>query len=155
MALTFDALYSNYPTASKPDLFASLGGDWPGLIDDPNYQNTCCIRLSLAILGAGGNISTTYREAMAGDGRPLIIKVATMGDYLKDALGEIFWGMSKEPGTPIGAGTMPKESGIVVYHVAWKDATGHFDLWTGSDFVGNGNFADIKDGFDVALWKIS
>ncbi|WP_439923093.1 T6SS effector amidase Tae4 family protein [Nitrobacter sp. JJSN] len=155
MALTFNGLSSNYPTAPKPDLFISLGGDWPGLIDDPNYENTCCIRLSLAILAAGGDISRTYREAIAGDGRPLIVKVATMGNYLKGTLGQIYWGMSKNPGTMIDAETLPRQAGIVVYHVAWANATGHFDLWTGSNFVGAGNFADIGDGFDVALWKIN
>jgi hypothetical protein len=154
MTITFDALSSSYPNESKSDLFASLGGDWPGLINDNNYKNTCCIRLSLAILGAGGSISPKYREAVAGDGRPLIIKVASMGKYLNDTLGPSYWGMSKNPGSPINAGNLPKVTGIIVYHAAWSNATGHFDLWSGTEFVGAGNFADIVDGFDIALWKI-
>jgi hypothetical protein len=155
MALTFGRLSSNYPNASQADLFNSLGGDWPGLIGNDDYRNTCCVRLSLAILGAGGSIPQTYREGMAGDGRPLIIKVVTMGKYLKATLGDSYWGMSKNPGTPVDAGTLPNTTGIIVYHAAWSNATGHFDLWTGSNFVGAGNFGDIADGFDIALWKIS
>jgi hypothetical protein len=64
-----------------------LTGHWPGLIDDPNYRNTCCIRLSLAILSAGGAIPAKYHEGMAGDAGPLIIKVATMGKYVNETLG--------------------------------------------------------------------
>jgi Type VI secretion system (T6SS), amidase effector protein 4 len=155
LAITFADLSSNYPTVSKTDLFTSLGGDWPNLIDDPNYKNTCCIRLSLAILDANGTITSNYREAITGDGRPLIIKVATMGKYVNDSLGPFYWGMSKNPGVSIGPGTLPRQSGIIAYHVAWADATGHFDLWTGSAFVGNGNFSDITDGFDIVLWKVN
>jgi Type VI secretion system (T6SS), amidase effector protein 4 len=154
MSVSFSSLSASYPTESKQDLYNALGGEWPGLVDSPNFQNTCCIRLSMAILGAGGSIPANYKEGLAGDGRPLIIKVVTMGKYVKDTFGDFYWGMSKNPGTTIDSGTVPGRSGIIVYHVAWQNATGHFDLWTGSAFVGSGNFDDIHDGYDIALWTI-
>jgi hypothetical protein len=154
MPVSFSVLRSEYPTAAKEDLFSAMGGGWPALIDDANYANTCCIRLSLAMARAGMLIPATYKEAISGDGTPLIIKVATMGKFVEERFGKSSWGMSKNPGTDIGANTIPKRSGILVYHALWNNATGHFDLWTKSDFVGAGNFDDIASGFDIAEWFV-
>jgi hypothetical protein len=79
MAFTLAELSSN-PTMQKADLFASLGGDWPNLRDNPN-------RLALAILCA----TSKYREVIAGNGRPLIIKVPTTRKYANNAFGPFYW----------------------------------------------------------------
>jgi hypothetical protein len=145
----YDDLAGNYPKQSKEDLYNQLGGEWPTLIDNPNYQNTCAIRLSVAFHAAGYKIDNKYREAIAGDGRNIIIKVKTMWDYVTATIGPFYWGMSKNPGTPVD---IPPRKGIIVYHAAFADATGHFDLWDGGDFVGSGDLDDVKNGFDLALW---
>lgn len=154
MAIRFQTLKAAYPTQPKAELFDTLGGQWPTLVNDPAYANTCAIRLSVALAGAGATIAPAYREAMDGAGSPIVIKVRTMRDLVKSLFGGSYWGMSKTPGTPIGAGVIPNRSGILVYHAAWTDATGHFDLWTGSGFVGNGSLASVADGFDLELWAI-
>jgi hypothetical protein len=114
MAVSFAQLQKNYPKESRPDLFRMLGGQWPTLLADRNYENTCAVRL----------------------------------------FGKSTWGMSKNPGVAINAATLPKFSSIICYHANWNNASGHFDLWTGSQFVGSGNFGDIADGFGVVVWRV-
>jgi hypothetical protein len=63
--------------------------------------------------------------------------------------GPVTWGMSKNPGTIV---RIPAKKGIIVYHKAFSDATGHFDLWNGTAFVGTGKMDDVKDGFGIGLW---
>ena len=65
----YDELVQTYPTQSKEDLYNAMGGDWPNLINNPNVQNTCAIRLSIALIAAGHNIDASYREGITGDGR--------------------------------------------------------------------------------------
>jgi len=149
MSALFQPLADNYPTQSREDLYKALGGEWPTLVDHPNYQNTCATRLSVAFHGAGYVIPDAYKEGMAGDGRVIIIKVRTMWDYVVSLFGQPTWGMSKEPGTPVN---VPVKKGIIVYHKAYSDATGHFDLWKGNGFVGSGDLAQAKGGYDIGLW---
>lgn len=151
MSVSFSKLRQNYPAAPKAEFYQSLGGQWPNLVNDPKYANTCAIRLSVAFMRSGLAIPQQYKEAITGNGEPLAIKVKTMGQVVNALIGKSYWGISKEPGKSVD---IPARSGIIAYHVAWSDATGHFDLWTGSGFVGSGNMSDIKDGFDVELWSL-
>lgn len=151
MAVSFSDLKDAYPTEPKSDLFNRLGGEWPQRVDDANYQNTCAVRMSVALKAVGVAIPAALREAMEGNGSPLVLKVKTMEKLVSQTFGGFYWGMTKVPGTPV---QIPRKTGIIVYHVQWKDASGHFDLWTGDDFVGAGNFANVADGFDIALWSI-
>lgn len=86
-----------------------------------------------------------------GDDTPIVIKVKTMQKLDASLYGEPSWG----PGTPLKVSDIPQKTGTIVYHVGWHDATGHFDLWAGKGFVGNGNFADVADGFGIALWFVT
>ena len=154
MAIYFEEIKKNYPTLPKDALFDELRGEWPKLKNNPNYRNTCAIRLSVAFNKAGIAIPNNYREAIDGQGMNLIIKVKTMGEFLKSKLGDAYWGMSKNPTQPLSPSSIPHKKGICVYHAQWTDASGHFDLWTGDAFVGSGNFDDIEDGFEIALWLL-
>jgi len=62
--------------------------------------------------------------------------------------------MSKNPGSEISKDDLPKVSGLIVYHADWSNATGHFDLWTGSDFVGAGTLDDVANGYSLEVWRI-
>jgi hypothetical protein len=155
MAIAFRDLKNNYPTeqlANRAKLFSQLGGEWPSKVNDPAYANTCAVRLSIALKKSGATLPV--KDGIEGNGSPVIFKVQTMGTAMTRLFGPSTWGMSKQPGTAIKASDLPRFPGIVVYHVGWKDATGHFDLWTGNGFVGNGNFSDIADGMDIAVWRI-
>ena len=55
--VNFESLELNYPKEPKNELYAALGGEWPSLVDNPNYQNTCAIRMSVAFHAAGYRFS--------------------------------------------------------------------------------------------------
>jgi len=152
MAIAFKDLKNNYPLEDRAALYKKLGGDWPGNVDNPAYKNTCAVRLSVALKRS--SVALPFKDGIEGNGSPIIFKVATMGRAVKELFGEPTWGMSKPPGAVLKATDLPRFSGIVVYHVAWSNATGHFDLWTGSGFVGEGKFKDIAEGMDIAVWRI-
>jgi hypothetical protein len=151
MVVTFEALRANYPTMPKKQFFNLLGGEWPKLVNNEMYANTCAVRLSYALRGAGVAIPKKYQEAIDGTDASLVLKVATMGRLINDTFA-VTWGMSKVEGSNVD---IPPNRGIIAYHVKWDDATGHFDLWTGTDFVGSGKSEDIFDGFDISLWSLA
>lgn len=151
MAISFDALRANYPTMPKEQFFKLLGGQWPSLLDDKMYRNTCAARLSYALHGAGVAIPAKYQEAIDATGASLIIKVKTMGELMNE-LFPVHWAMSKIEGSAID---MPASQGVIAYHVKWDNATGHFDLWTGKEFVGEGRLKDVADGYDIVLWSLN
>ena len=151
MAVTFEALRANYPTMPKEQFFNLLGGDWPKLINNEFYANTCAVRRSYALRGSGVDIPKRYQEAIDGSGASLILKVETMGRLVQE-LFPVAWGMSKTEGSQVA---IPKKRGIIAYHVKWSNATGHFDLWTGTSFIGAGKHEDISTGFDISLWELT
>lgn len=152
MALAFKDLKNNYPLEDRAKLYTKLGGEWPGNINNPDYQNTCAVRLSIALKKSGASLP--MRDGMDGAGSPLIFKVQTMGRAVNQIAGAWTWGMSKPPGVRLKASDLPTFPGIVSYHADWDDATGHFDLWTGKAFVGSGSFDQVADGMDIAVWRI-
>lgn len=155
MSISYNTLVSNYPTEDRPTLYNSLGGEWPSLISNPNYQNTCAVRLSIALRKSGVALPKASHEAMDNSGNPIVLKVATMQSVVKELLGDSTWGMSRQPGSHFDPSVIPDQKGIIVYHAHWKDATGHFDIWTGSDFYGPGNFQSLQENaLDIELWGL-
>ena len=152
MAATFSQLKSSYPTKPKREFYNVLGGQWPSLIDNPNFQNTCAIRMSSAFLGAGISIPAQYKEAIDGSGNTIVLKVKTFKDFIVSQYGESSWGMSKPIGSVLASTDLPQKPGIIAYHADWADASGHFDLWETNKFVGTGNFDSIRDGFSIEMW---
>ncbi len=69
----FELLRRNYPTNSQAELFNELGGGWPALIGNPNYENTCAIRLSAAHFRSGKPIPGNFKEAIDGDSNAIIV----------------------------------------------------------------------------------
>lgn len=160
MSIKFDDLKEHYPVPTsddddraRADLYNKLGGEWPKLIDDPKFENTCAIRMSVAFYQSGNPIPKKYREFIDKDGNTIIASVNGFRKFMQGEHGDP-WGMSKVPGSDI-EDDVPKVQGIIVYHVKWTNATGHFDLWTGSDFVGSGSFDDVAKGYDIALWFVA
>ncbi len=161
---TFSELQNNYPQEDRETLYQDLGGQWPVLVDHPNYQNTCATRMSIMFHASNMPIPDKYKEAIAGDNRTLIIKVQTMWDFVIDTIGQPDWGMSKKKGAQV---TLPAKSGIICYHADYSDASGHFDLWTGTAFQGQldlwegvilpspADMSDVNNAFDVSMWFIN
>jgi|GEM_PF-3159930 len=157
MTVTFETLKSNYPTMEKNDLFDLLGGQWPDLKTEKAYNNTCAVRLSHAFNESGDPIPRKYRDAIDKDGRNIILKVSEFDKFVKEKYKQFIWGISKQPKKKFPISDLPSEyEGIIAYHGKFSEAqaTGHFDLWTGSEFVGTGNEDDIEAGFDIYLWEV-
>ncbi|MTH95052.1 T6SS effector amidase Tae4 family protein [Roseibium sp. RKSG952] len=141
---SFNALWSAYPRSDRESFYNSLGGEWPSLVDNPSYRNTCAVRTSAALNGAGHLIPDSAREAVTGDGRNIILRVRSMHSYLKGLLGDQSWGMSKKPGDAV---TLPTRTGIILYHANFSDASGHVDLWNGTQFAGQ---VDVWQGIELS-----
>lgn len=157
---TFGNLMRNYPRESRPDLFnVVLGGGWPALVDDlDNYGNTCAIRLSVALNRSGlpvpvdlGRLDGNHVDKNRNS---IIIKVRTAEALLTRLFGQYYWGMSKQPGTPLDFRKFPAKTGVVLYHANFETATGHVDLWNKTGCVGGCPAADVSVAFDVALWRV-
>ena len=157
MAISYNDLKAHFPDKSieRDQLYDVLGGDWPSKKNDPNYQNTCAIRLSHALNEAGHPIPKKYKQAIDGKGRNIVLNVSKFNEYMKETFGEYTWAISKQPKENFPLSDIPSQyKGIIVYHVDFGDATGHFDMWTGSAFLGKGKEEDIKKGFDIILWNL-
>ncbi len=72
MNVTFDELYRNYSSSDmsrssyvgQRDLFTQIG--WEMYLGNPNYENTCALRVSPAFLGAGHKISLRSHNILKG-----------------------------------------------------------------------------------------
>ncbi|EDQ89261.1 uncharacterized protein MONBRDRAFT_37110 [Monosiga brevicollis MX1] len=119
MALNFDKMWQDPVTAmDHASIGEYLGGD---LIGQANY---CAIRLSHGLMASGHKITqpSDFRDR---EGNKYIIRVATMQSYLSKVLGTPKEVTSKQ--------AIAGRRGIVLFTIAYSDATGHVTLWNGSD----------------------
>jgi len=95
-----------------------LGGNLKGL------ENYCCVRVSHALMRAGHKITqkSDYKDA---DGNKYIIRVVSMKSYMTGTFGE--------PLKVTESSAKGKQSIICFDECGFSDATGHFDLWNGSN----------------------
>ncbi len=159
MALKFSNLWNAYPMdPTKEKLFNRLGGGWPALVGNSNYDNTCTVRLSVALIGAGQLIPSDLAQSDGGhkdaQGRAMIVKVPTAKLLLERLVGPSTWGTSKAIGADIARGLIPAWSGILLYLVPNGDASGHVDLWKKDRCTidCHNNFA--RAASSVMLWRI-
>src|SRR5215813_8904036 len=144
----------------RSDLFNNvLGGGWPALIDNAAYANTCTIRLSVMLNRSGYPVPGSFGQMDGGltdkDGNNIIARVSTGEALVKSLFGESYWGMNRNPGSPIDLSDVPAETGILIYRVPpGADAGGHIDLWNKDDcrLDCHSNFA--VSSYEIALWKV-
>ncbi|GAA0274056.1 type VI secretion system amidase effector protein Tae4 [Alteraurantiacibacter aestuarii] len=167
MAISFKQLQADYPAqyADDPDrsrkhLYTNiLGGGFADLVDHPDYQNTCAIRMSVAFNASPSPVARKYGVADGNhkdkNGNHIIIRVRTLQTFLEDVLGAETWGMSKQPGTPFNFADVPRKTGILMYHANFSDASGHADLWNGKGCVYKCPVPHVAKAFDFRLWAVS
>lgn len=135
--IAFRSLWDAYPTEKRPELFKTLGGQWPKLVENEAYRNTCALRLSLAMIQLGMeppvNLQKQDGGHQTGKGKRLILRAATALQWMESICGRSTWGISKSVGAGI-EGLVPKWNGILLYHVPGSSdgSTGHVDLWDAS-----------------------
>lgn len=134
LSITYNRLKAEYPSSnprsatyiSQGDLFREIG--WDEFIDNPNYQNTCAIRVSLALVRIGVRIKPKSHNILKGDhaGKgvevnmsrlaALLARPGYLGDY------EIL------DGTTLGSALTARQ-GIIAFHgVPGYTGGGHIDL---------------------------
>lgn len=160
MSVNFSDLWNAYPTApTKKELFLQLGGGWPALIGNANYDNTCTIRLSVALIEAGQLIPDDLAQSDGGhkdaQGRNMIIKVPTAKQLLERLFGLSTWSMSKAVGADIADGLIPAWTGVLIYLVPQSNANGHADLWKKERCTIDCHNAYARAATSVELWRLS
>eukprot|EP00058_Branchiostoma_floridae_P012358 XP_002597846.1 hypothetical protein BRAFLDRAFT_130194 [Branchiostoma floridae] len=141
---SFSQLESNYP--AYPGVFFG-GKTWDELVDDEGLpawlkgvtdKNTCAMRVSRALTHSGRQIvpgSCNWSGVRDSSRRPYIIRVGTMRCYLENQYGPADVTGSSES-------SFRGKQGIIVFqNCGFQAATGHVDLWDGSDCSGNCYFS--------------
>lgn len=158
MTVNFKTLWNAYPLSSKEQFFQELGGEWPQLINRPAFENTCALRMSVAMRPSGNNPppELVREDGNLKDGKnnPLIVRVVTARKWFNQLLGEPIWGESKAIGADI-SDHIPGQTGILLYIVPGAlDASGHVDLWnkTHCRIDCHNDFA--RNATKVEFWKL-
>ena len=142
----FSELWSNYPQGDSDTAKAAIGG----ALNLPWVTNTCVIRVCHALILSGFEISSAHglNTAKGGNGKRYGFRVREFETYLR-----------AEVGSPTTTVASPKAShfggqqGIICFEVSgWADATGHFDLWNGSN-PGHAEYFSLSH--EAHLWAIS
>ena len=127
----YSLLRQNYPdSASVPsaELWQWIGH--PKNDDDPKWHNTCAIRVSLALLGAGLQLPHGFLTVQAGKykGRKIEIKQEALADYLATV-----WGPPERFATALLEERVRHQRGIIRFVNLWGpfDPQGHIDLIDG------------------------
>ena len=137
MRVDFDTLYANYPSSevsrgnhvSQKDLFTEIG--WDDFIGNPNYNNTCAIRVSLAFVKSGVNIVPGSHKIQKGPfaGKSVEVSMRRLADLLarNNYLGRY------EPYTPATAqnGIRARKGVVAFNNIPGYRGGGHIDLVLG------------------------
>ena len=159
--VSYGALAKNYPSyddyPSKPDPFAPdktpiwdfIGGKVNENRDF--FKNSCAIRLSHALNKSGLLIPFIPGETSSGTGPNgetwwYIPRLDDMSQYLSSQFGK------PQSFTPEQF-KKNKNSGVVIFQIPWNDATGHVDLWDGSNTI-DGHNDYIGKSKRILFWKL-
>ncbi len=127
-------LYPNYWFFPSPKAVQKIIG---GEVQDPDITNTCTIRLSHAMNGAGYPIPERWRRVTNRRGankRYYIIRVADFRSWMESRFGAPTVELEKSGGQAIDRKQIEGFQGVIAFEIGFTDATGHFDLWYGDRF---------------------
>jgi hypothetical protein len=145
----FESLWNNYPPESDvPTVKRAIGGH----VDAAWIENTCAVRLSRALNYSNRPIPNNRADlhvVTGGDQKYYAFRVKEMRRYLESSYGKATYVAS-------GAGAhmhMRNKRGIIMFDVrGWSNATGHFDIWNGSEARHHAYFSESRE---VLLWSCS
>jgi hypothetical protein len=128
-SVSYALLREHYPTRAQVDgaaLYASIG--YPDKGKDPSWQNTCAIRVSLALLGAHTPVSPGFLTAQAGPykGKRIESRQKKLAEFLRRRLGppEVY-----KNGYAAWRAIRPRHGIISFYRLNGNwDNQGHIDL---------------------------
>lgn len=166
----FDKMWAAYPHGEAKAVKRLIGGS----VNADYITNTCVIRVSRAINGAGGTLPITMDlgkglrllTVKGGDGKRYALRVREFQRYMELTHGKpaVSW-KNPKPERPkagvahrsVAAADIPAalkgKRGIIMFEVeGWGDAGGHFDLWDGSGVAHEEYF---YNSISVSLWAES
>lgn len=160
----FQQLLSSYPQGSVDEVKALIGR--PG---DAWIVNTCAIRVSAAMNGAGFRIDRAVQDERSltdpdakinfisdrsgvRNGHYYIYRVDELARYMLKKYGKPqIWAKSGKKGGEELRQAVAGKKGVIIFVVkSWTDATGHFDLWDGAKASHEDYFGAASDVF---LWQ--
>jgi hypothetical protein len=124
--------YPDYIFYDSPKVKKMIGGG----VDVSWFTNTCAIRLSRT-LNYNGFALPRYpgmNTAKGADGKRYAYRIKEMKPWLNKALGKPDFLINKKQGGKFDKKTLWGKKGIIGFDIAFKDATGHLDLWNGLFF---------------------
>lgn len=150
----FESMWNNYPHGEAEEAKATIGG----AVDADWITNTCTIRLSRALNYAGDAVPVGPKQSAKGlhtvkgaDGMNYAYRVAEMRQYLLKRYGKPTIDRSSSGSSGVDKAPFTGKKGIIVFDVrGWSDATGHADLWNGSQ-PGHGEY--FAQASNVMLWE--
>jgi len=146
--------YPDYILYTSTEVKADIGGT----VNESWITNTCAIRLSRTLnynhipVPVGFTGMSTIK---GGDGKRYAIRVREMEKWLRFILGKPDFEIVKKEGTPFDKSQLSGMKGIIGFNIRFADATGHLDLWDGSQFSSEQKMS--RDYWTAAtkiwLWK--
>ena len=155
---SWSSLWNEYPDyLNSPDSAAvkrMIGGEvtqsWLG-------PNACTIRLSYTLNRNGVPVPKSYpglNTVAGGDGYRYAYRVAEVRRWLPFAIGKPDFEIVKKKGVPFDKTQLSAMKGIIAFDVHFSDASGHFDLWDGSQFSHEYQAATYwAAATRISLWK--
>lgn len=126
--------YPNYCVLPAPkDVQKMIGGE----VQDPDITNTCTVRLSHAMNGAGVRVPKHWRSVTNRKGandRYYIIRVADFRSFMESRFGPPTTDFRKKQGSTFDRKQIEGLEGGIAFEIGFSDATGHFELWFGDRF---------------------
>lgn len=148
----FEVLSNLYPGAgyTADQVKRLIGGD----INSTDVNNTCVVRLSRSLNGAGQPIppwSEPFRTRRGTDKRWYGLRVKEFWTYLTHNYGR----PTVTSASPIDKSKFSGIRGIIGFRVStFKDASGHFTLWDGEKLLYGGDEHDyFAIATEAALWE--
>ncbi len=92
-------------------------------------NNSCAVRMSYDLNRSGFTIPREHGSVSGADGSQYFLRVVDLQQFLIGTLGQPQY-------LPGGTFTGPRGlSGIISFNIPFRDATGHFTLWTGQAVI--------------------
>ena len=147
--------YPDYVFYPDPQMVKELVG---GAVDAAWITNTCAIRMSRALNYSGISVPSDFKgmtTVKGADGKRYAFRVREMRPWLETTLGKPAFEIKKTAGIAFDKTKISSLKGILAFDIAFADATGHLDLWDGSQITSEAHMS--RNYYDSAtrltLWK--
>ena len=136
-AFKWDELWSWYPDYGTYPDSKVVKQEIGGAVNEDWITNTCAIRLSRTFNYNGMRVPGNFdgmSTVKGGDKLRYAFRVREMRLWLTYKLRKPDFDLRKQAGVVFDKSTLSSQRGIIAFDISFADATGHLDLWDGSNF---------------------